>query len=91
MNKAQLIDAIATKADLSKASAARALDAFTGAVTDTLAAGDKVSLTGFGNFEVKARSERQGRNPATGEAMTIAASKLPAFKAGKSLKDAVNA
>lgn len=91
MNKAQLIDAIAANADLSKSSAARALDAFTDAVTNALAAGNKVSLTGFGNFEVKERSERQGRNPATGEAITIAASKSPAFKAGKSLKDAVNA
>lgn len=91
MNKAQLIDAIAANADLSKASAARALDAFIDAVTNALAAGNKVSLTGFGNFEVKERSERQGRNPATGEAITIAASKSPAFKAGKSLKDAVNA
>lgn len=91
MNKAQLIDAIAANADLSKASAARALDAFTDAVTNALAAGNKVSLTGFGNFEVKERGERQGRNPATGEAITIAASKSPAFKAGKSLKDAVNA
>lgn len=91
MNKAQLIDAIAANADLSKASAARALDAFIDAVTNALAAGNKVSLTGFGNFEVKERSERQGRNPATGEAITIAASKSPAFKAGKTLKDSVNA
>ncbi|PRO74911.1 DNA-binding protein HU [Alteromonas alba] len=91
MNKTQLIDAIAGKADLSKAAAARALDAFTDTVTETLAAGSKVSLPGFGNFEVRERGERQGRNPKTGEPLTIAASKSPAFKAGKTLKDSVNA
>lgn len=90
MNKAQLIDAIATNADISKASASRALDAFTGAVTEALKSGDSVALVGFGTFSLRERKERVGRNPQTGEELHIAASKIPTFKAGKVLKDACN-
>lgn len=90
MNKSELIDAIAAAADISKASAARALDAVIDSVTDTLKNGDKVSLVGFGTFEVKERAARIGRNPKTGEEINIAASRVPSFKAGKALKDAVN-
>lgn len=90
MNKSELIDAIAAAADISKASAARALDAVIDSVTDTLKNGDKVSLVGFGTFEVKERAARVGRNPKTGEEINIAASRVPSFKAGKALKDAVN-
>lgn len=89
MNKVELISAMAEKAEISKKDAEKALNAFTNIVADTLVDGDKVSITGFGTFEVVERAERQGRNPATGEAMTIAASKSPKFKAGKALKDAV--
>ncbi len=89
MNKSQLIDAIADKANLTKADAARALDAFIDTVTEALHQGDNVTLIGFGTFTVKERQERQGRNPRTGEPMTIKAAKIPAFKAGKTLKDAV--
>ena len=90
MNKNDLIDAIATDADLSKASAGRALDAALAAVTSSLSKGDSVSLVGFGTFSVKARAARQGRNPRTGDAIQIAASNTPGFKAGKALRDAVN-
>lgn len=90
MNKAELIDAIADSADLSKASASRALDAVIDSVTNALKAGDQVSLVGFGTFAVKDRAARTGRNPKTGEPIEIAASKVPGFKAGKALKDAVN-
>jgi len=90
VNKSELIDAIAAAADISKASAARALDAVIDSVTDTLKNGDKVSLVGFGTFEVKERAARVGRNPKTGEEINIAASRVPSFKAGKALKDAVN-
>jgi len=90
MNKSELIDAIASHANLTKADAGRALEGLTKTIEATLKAGDSVALVGFGTFEVKARAERTGRNPQTGEALTIAASKTPAFKAGKSLKDAVN-
>ena len=90
MNKNDLIDAIAADADLSKASAGRALDAAIGAITGALAKGGSVSLVGFGTFSVKARAARQGRNPRTGETIQIAASNTPGFKAGKALKDAVN-
>ena len=89
MNKSQLIDAIADKANLTKADASRALDAFIDTVTDALKKGDNITLIGFGTFAVKERQERQGRNPRTGEPMTIKAAKIPAFKAGKTLKDAV--
>ncbi len=90
MNKNDLIDAIADKADLSKASAGRALDGALSAITETLSKGDSVSLVGFGTFSVKARAARQGRNPRTGETIQIGASNTPGFKAGKALKDAVN-
>ncbi len=90
MNKSELIDAIAEGADISKAAAGRALDATLDAVTDALKKGDQVTLIGFGTFLVRERASRVGRNPRTGEAMTIAAAKIPSFKAGKALKDAVN-
>ncbi|MGN1048475.1 MAG: HU family DNA-binding protein [Eubacteriales bacterium] len=90
MNKTQLIDAVAKATNLKKADAEAAVNAVTGAITDALKAGDKVQLIGFGTFEVKARAARQGRNPKTGEKLTIAASKHPAFTAGKALKDSVN-
>jgi DNA-binding protein HU-beta len=90
VNKTELIEHIAVTADISKASAARALDAVLGAVTDTLAKGEAVSLVGFGTFAVSERAEREGINPRTKEAITIKASKVPKFKAGKALKDAVN-
>ena len=91
MNKTELITAMAEKAEISKKDAEKALTAFSNVVADTLVDGDKVAITGFGTFEVAERAERQGRNPATGEAITIAASKSPKFKAGKALKDAVKA
>ena len=90
MNKSELIDAIATSADISKADAGRALDAVTSAVADTLKKGDSLSLVGFGTFSVKHRAARTGRNPQTGAEIQIAASNVPSFKAGKALKDAVN-
>ena len=90
MNKSELIDAIADEADISKAAAGRALDALTDAITDALKKGDTVSLVGFGTFSVRERAAREGRNPRTGETIKIKASKNPAFKAGKALKDAVN-
>lgn len=91
MNKCQLINAISIKAEISKKDAEKVLTAFTNIVADTLVDGAKVAITGFGTFEVVERAERQGRNPATGEAITIVASKSPKFKAGKALKDAVKA
>ncbi|RMH47384.1 MAG: HU family DNA-binding protein [Gammaproteobacteria bacterium] len=90
MNKSELINAIAQNADLSKAAAGRALDAFIDAVTEALRKGEQVSLVGFGTFSVKERAARTGRNPQTGETIQIAAAKVPGFKAGKALKDAVN-
>jgi DNA-binding protein HU-beta len=90
MNKSDLVDAIADSAGLSKADAGRALDAVVDTVTDALKAGDAVSLVGFGTFSVRDRAARTGRNPRTGETIQIKASKNPAFKAGKALKDAVN-
>ena len=90
MNKSQLIAVIADGAEISKASANRALDTFIDAVQTELAQGGKVELVGFGTFSVSERAERQGRNPSTGEAITIPAAKLPKFKPGKNLKDAVN-
>ncbi|ABN42254.1 gp50 [Sodalis phage phiSG1] len=89
MNKPELIRAVSEKADISQAKAGLVIDALTEAVTQTLAAGDVVSLVGFGTFEVKSRAERPGRNPKTGEAMTIPAARVPAFRAGKGLKEAV--
>ena len=90
MNKNELIDAIADEADLSKASAGRALDAAINAITAALKNQDTVSLVGFGTFSVKHRAAREGRNPRSGETIQISASNAPAFKAGKALKDAVN-
>jgi DNA-binding protein HU-beta len=90
MNKTELIDAIAVGADISKASAARALDSMLDAVTDSLRKGDQVALVGFGTFAVKERAARTGRNPQTGEEIKIAAAKVPGFKPGKALKDACN-
>ena len=89
MNKAELIDAIAAKGDLTKKDADVALNAVIDAIKDALKAGEKVSLVGFGTFTVKERAARTGKNPATGEAIEIAACKVPAFAAGKALKDAI--
>lgn len=89
MNKTELIAAVAEKTDLSKKDADEAVSAVLGAITDALKAGDKIQLVGFGTFEVRNRAAKQGRNPRTGETMTVPASKVPAFKAGKALKDAV--
>ncbi len=90
MNKSDLVDAIAESAGLSKADAGRALDAVVDTITSALKSGQSVSLVGFGTFSVRDRAARTGRNPRTGETIQIAASKNPAFKAGKALKDAVN-
>ena len=90
MNKSELIAAIAEHANLTKADATRALDGLLKTIGTTLASGDSVVLVGFGSFEVKARAERKGRNPQTGEEITIAAANIPSFKPGKSLKDAIN-
>ena len=90
MNKSELIDAIATGADLSKAAAGRALDSTVEAITESLRKGEQVSLVGFGTFNVKQRAARQGRNPQTGETIQIKAATVPSFKAGKALKEAVN-
>lgn len=89
MTKADLIGIVAAKAELSKKDSEKAVSAVVDAITEALANGDKVSLVGFGAFEVKTRSARKGINPRTKEEITIAASKLPSFKAGKALKDAV--
>ncbi|MFI3215592.1 MAG: HU family DNA-binding protein [Methylococcales bacterium] len=90
MNKSELITAIAEHANLTKADTSRALDGLLKTIETTLASGNSVALVGFGSFEVKARAERKGRNPQTGEEITIAAAKIPSFKPGKGLKDAVN-
>ncbi len=90
MNKSDLVDAIADSAGLSKADAGRALDAVVNTITKSLRRGKTVSLVGFGTFSVRDRAARTGRNPRTGETIQIKASKNPAFKAGKALKDAVN-
>ncbi|MFW1857888.1 HU family DNA-binding protein [Acinetobacter defluvii] len=90
MNKSELVAAIAAKAGLSKDQASKALNAFEDAVTEELKNGGSVALVGFGTFSVKAREARTGRNPKTGEALEIAASNAPVFKAGKNLKDALN-
>ena len=90
MNKAELIDAVADTADLSKAAAANAVDALISAVTKALKKGDPVTLVGFGTFLVRKRAARNGRNPQTGDTIKIKAAKVPGFKAGKALKDAVN-
>jgi len=90
MNKAELINAVAESADLAKASAARAVDAAIDAITNSLRQGNNVTLVGFGTFSVRDRAARLGRNPRTGEEIQIKASKVPGFKAGKALKDAIN-
>jgi DNA-binding protein HU-beta len=90
MNKSDLIAAIAEHANLTKADVGHCLDGIIKSVETALKAGDSVSLVGFGSFEVKECAERKGRNPQSGEEITIAATKVPSFKAGKSLKDAVN-
>ena len=89
MNKSELIDAIAQSADISKAAAGKALDGMVAAVTEALKSGDTVTLVGFGTFYVGERAERKGRNPKTGEEITIAAAKSPKLRAGKALKDAL--
>ena len=90
MNKTELVAAVAEKAAISKKDADKVVSAVISTITDALAADDKVQLVGFGTFEVRARDARVGKNPRTGEEIKIAASKVPAFKAGKPLKDAVN-
>ena len=90
MNKTELVEKVATSTGLSKTQADAALNAFIEAVTDALKTGDKVSLKGFGTFEVRSREERVGRNPRTGESMTIPSSRVPAFKASSALKSEVN-
>jgi DNA-binding protein HU-beta len=90
MKKTDLIARIAEEAGMHKAEAARAVDAFISVVTSSLKQGDGVTLTGFGTFEVRSRKPRTGRNPRTGAEIKIAASKVPGFKAGKALKDAVS-
>lgn len=91
MNKVELITAIAEKAEISKKDAEKALNAFTGIVTDEMKRGQRVQLVGFGTFETVEKKAREGKNPATGEKMTIPACKAPKFKAGKVLKDVLNA
>ena len=90
MNKTELVAAVAEQAQISKKDAEAALKAFTDVVANELKANGKVQLVGFGTFEVSERAAREGRNPQTGETMTIAASKAPKFKAGKALKDLIN-
>ena len=91
MNKTELIAAVAEKAEISKKDAEKAVKAFTDVVSEELVNGGKIQLVGFGTFEVSERPAREGRNPRTGETMTIAATKTPIFKVGKALKDMVNA
>ena len=90
MNRSELVAKIAEKSELSKKDTEKAVAAFIESVTEALVSGDKVQLVGFGSFEVRRREERAGRDPRTGNAITIPASNSPAFKAGKALKDAVN-
>ncbi|MDO4877951.1 MAG: HU family DNA-binding protein [Neisseria sp.] len=89
MNKSELIEVIASEAEISKVAATKALDGMVNAITNALKSGDTVTLVGFGTFYVGERAERQGRNPKTGKPITIAAAKTPKFRAGKSLKDAL--
>ncbi len=91
MNKAELVAVMAEKAELSKKDAEKALKAFTDVIAEELKKGEKIQLVGFGTFEISERAQRTGRNPQTGAEMIIAASKAPKFKAGKALKDVVNA
>lgn len=88
MNKSELVAKVAETSELSKKDAGKAVDAIFDAISEALQSGDKVQLVGFGNFEVRERSARKGRNPQTGEEIEIPASKIPAFKAGKALRDA---
>ncbi len=90
MNKSELIEKVAASADIPKAVAGRALDAVVESITEALKEGDSVVLVGFGTFAVKDRAARTGRNPQTGAEIQIAAARVPSFKAGKALKDAVN-
>ena len=90
MNKAELIEAVAESADLSKADATRAVDALTQTISDTLKKDEQISIVGFGTFSLRKRAARSGRNPRTGETISIKASNVPGFKPGKALKDAVN-
>jgi DNA-binding protein HU-beta len=90
VNKSDLIDAVAQATGSSKADAQKSVDAALEAISGALASGDKVSISGFGTFEVRSRAARTGRNPQTGETINVPASKAPAFKAGKALKDQVN-
>lgn len=90
MNKSELIDVVAQNADITKASAGQAVEAALDAIAGALKSGDTVALVGFGTFSVRERGARTGRNPRTGETIEIAASRVPAFKAGKALKDAVS-
>lgn len=90
MNRSELVAKIAEKAEFSKKDAEKAVSAFVDSITEALVSGDKVQLMGFGSFEVRKREERSGRDPRSGEAITIPACNSPAFKAGKALKDAVN-
>ncbi len=89
MNKSELIESIASKAGLTKDAAAKAVNAYTETIVETLKAGDKVMLAGFGTYEVKARAARVAHNPRNGEAIEIPATKVPAFKAGKTFKESV--
>ena len=91
MNKTELVAAVAEQADISKKDAEKVLKAFVDVVTEELKKGEKIQLVGFGTFEVSERAAREGRNPQTGKTMKIEACKAPKFKAGKALKDAVNA
>jgi len=90
LNKTELVSSVAEKAEITKKDAEKVVSALLDSIKDALAAGDKVQLVGFGTFEVRERAARTGRNPKTGEEIKIAATKVPAFKAGKTLKDAVN-
>ena len=90
MNKSELVDQIAEGADISRAAAARALDTTLNAIAESLKQSDPVALVGFGTFSVRSRAARTGRNPQTGAAIEIAATRVPAFKPGKALKDALN-
>ncbi|MBR1810563.1 MAG: HU family DNA-binding protein [Clostridia bacterium] len=90
MNKTELISAVAAKSESTKKDAEKAVNAVLAVVSETLAGGDSVQIAGFGTFEVRERAEKQGRNPRTGETITVPAAKVPAFKAGRGLKDAVS-
>jgi len=90
MNKSELVEAMAAEADITKAKAGKALDGLVEAIAGSLKNGEQVAVAGFGTFSVRERAARTGRNPQTGESITIKASKSAAFKAGKALKDAVN-